>query len=56
MENAAILLQSATNAHCQMLKDICMEYIVANFDVISKSNGIKSVSHSLLLEILSMQP
>mmetsp|Transcript_16462 Transcript_16462/g.18945 ORF Transcript_16462/g.18945 Transcript_16462/m.18945 type:complete len:303 (+) Transcript_16462:713-1621(+) len=55
-ENAAILLQSATDAHCQVLKDICMEYIVANFDVISKSDGIKSVSHSLLLEVLSMRP
>jgi len=55
-ENAAVLLQSAADAHCQVLKDICMEYIVANFDIISKSEGIKSVSHALLLEILAMRP
>jgi len=55
-DNAAVLLQSASDAHCQVLKDICMEYIVANFDVISKSEGIKSVSHALLLEILAMRP
>lgn len=55
-ENAAYLLQSAHEAHCHVMKDIAMEYIVANFDVISKSDGIKSVSHGLLLEILSLRP
>lgn len=55
-ENAAYLLQSASEAHCHVMKDIAMEYIVANFDVISKSDGIKAVSHGLLLEILSLRP
>lgn len=55
-ENAAYLLQTAHEAHCQVMKDIAMEYIVANFDVISKSEGIKTVSHGLLLEILSLRP
>lgn len=55
-ENAAYLLQSAHEAHCQVMKEISMEYIVANFDVISKTEGIKAVSHGLLLEILSMRP
>lgn len=55
-ENAAYLLQTAHEAHCQVMKDIAMEYIVANFDIISKSEGIKSVSHGLLLEILSLRP
>jgi RCC1 and BTB domain-containing protein len=55
-ENATHLLQTAHEAHCQVMKDIAMEYIVANFDVISKSEGIKAVSHSLLLEILSLRP
>jgi len=55
-ENAAYLLQSAHEAHCHVMKDIAMEYIVANFDVISKSDGIKAVSHGLLLEILSLRP
>ena len=55
-ENAAYLLQSAHEAHCHVMKDIAMEYIVPNFDIISKSDGIKAVSHGLLLEILSLRP
>jgi RCC1 and BTB domain-containing protein len=55
-ENATILLQNSDNAGCQVLKDICMEFIVSNFDIISKGDGIKCVSHALLLEILSNRP
>lgn len=55
-DNAAILLQNTNDSHCHVLKNICMEYIVANFDVISKSEGIKHVSHALLLEILAIRP
>lgn len=55
-ENAAILLQSASDTHCHELKDICMEYIIANFDIISKSEGIRQLSHDLLLEILQRRP
>mmetsp|Transcript_21486 Transcript_21486/g.30089 ORF Transcript_21486/g.30089 Transcript_21486/m.30089 type:complete len:607 (+) Transcript_21486:80-1900(+) len=54
--NAALLLQSADDAHCQVLKDTIMEFIIANFDTVSKSDGIKSVSHALLLEILTNRP
>jgi len=55
-DNAATLLQAGHENHCLIIKDLCMEYIVANFDLISKSEGIKVVSHPLLLEILSMRP
>eukprot|EP00956_Cyclotella_meneghiniana_P041722 scaffold236806_cov119-Cyclotella_meneghiniana.AAC.5 len=55
-ENAAYLLQQAHDSHCQVIKDIAMEHIVANFDCISKGEGIKAVSHGLLLEILSLRP
>ncbi|KAL3795678.1 hypothetical protein ACHAWO_004263 [Cyclotella atomus] len=55
-ENAAYLLQQAHDAHCQVIKDVAMEHIVANFDTISKGEGIKAVSHGLLLEILSLRP
>ena len=55
-ENATILLQNANDTHCHVLKDICMQYIVANFDIISKSDGIKLLSHALLLEILAIRP
>jgi len=55
-ENATYLLQQAHDSHCQVIKDIAMEHIVANFDIISKGEGIKAVSHGLLLEILSLRP
>lgn len=55
-ENAPLLLQEANNAHCFALKKKCMEYIIANFDIVSKSEGIKEVSHALLLEVLAMRP
>ena len=55
-ENAATLLQTASEAHCQVLKETCMSFIIDNFDVVSKTDGIKTVSHPLLLEILSMRP
>jgi len=54
-ENSAPLLQSAADAHCHILKDACMAYVVANFDTVSKTEGIKKVSHTLLLEILSQR-
>eukprot|EP00970_Alexandrium_tamarense_P018597 scaffold13354_cov181-Alexandrium_tamarense.AAC.10 len=56
VENAAFVLQTAHEAHCQIMKDVAMEYIIANFDIVSKSEGIKAVSHGLLLEILSLRP
>lgn len=52
-ENSGELLQASSEAHCHVLKDLCMNYVVANFDAVSKTDGIKSVSHELLLEILS---
>lgn len=54
-ENAGPLLQSASENHCQILRDVCMAYVVENFDIVSKTEGIKQVSHSLLLEILSQR-
>jgi hypothetical protein len=54
-DNAATLLQAASDAHCQVLKEACMSYIVDNFDVVSKTDGIKNLSHPILLEILSLR-
>mmetsp|Transcript_9110 Transcript_9110/g.23056 ORF Transcript_9110/g.23056 Transcript_9110/m.23056 type:complete len:650 (+) Transcript_9110:250-2199(+) len=54
-ENAGQLLQSAHQNHCQILRELCMSYIVKTFDVVSKTEGIKQVSHELLLEILSQR-
>ena len=52
-ENSGPLLQQAADVHCHVLKEICMGYVVENFDAVSKTEGIKQVSHGLLLEILS---
>lgn len=54
-ENSGPLLQTAAASHCHILKDVCMSYVVENFDTVSKTEGIKHVSHSLLLEILSQR-
>ena len=54
-ENSGPLLQNATEAHCHILKEVCMVYVVENFDIVSKTEGIKEVSHSLLLEILAQR-
>jgi BTB/POZ domain/BTB And C-terminal Kelch len=52
-ENSGPLLQQASDVHCHTLKEVCMSYVVENFDAVSKTDGIKLVSHGLLLEILS---
>jgi len=55
-DNAPSILQQASDEECQILKDISMEFVIANFERISKTEGIRSVSHELLLEILSNRP
>jgi len=54
--NAAVLLQAAEDTCCTEIKEVCMEYVVNNFDVVSKGDGIRTVSHGLLLEILEKRP
>lgn len=54
-ENAGPLLQSAAENHCATLREVCMSFIVENFDIVSKTEGIKQVSHALLLEILTQR-
>lgn len=54
-ENSGPLLQAAAEAHCQVLKELIMAYVVENFDIVSKTEGIKQVAHNILLEILSQR-
>mmetsp|Transcript_53125 Transcript_53125/g.60193 ORF Transcript_53125/g.60193 Transcript_53125/m.60193 type:complete len:609 (-) Transcript_53125:2595-4421(-) len=54
-ENAGTLVQTADENHCAILRDVCVTYIVENFDVVSKTDGIKQISHGLLLEILAQR-
>lgn len=56
VDNATAFLQTATEEDCHVLKDICMTFVVTNFEKISKSDNIRLLSHSLLLEILSSRP
>lgn len=52
-ENATSILQQAADEECYVIKDISMDFVVTNFERVSKTEGIRSVSHELLLEILS---
>jgi RCC1 and BTB domain-containing protein len=54
-DNAGPMLQAASEHHCQVLKDQIMKYVVDNFDVFSRTDGIRHVSHQLLLEIISQR-
>lgn len=54
-ENAGPLLQAAAEHHCQALKEHIMKYVVDNFDSFSRTDGIRHVSHQLLLEIISQR-
>ena len=56
VDNATAVLQTASEEECHILKDICMAFVVTNFEMISKSENIRLLSHSLLLEILSNRP
>ena len=58
IENVAFLLQTANDEGCRCLtiKSICMEFVVTNFEFISKSDNIRALSHSLLLEVLENRP
>jgi len=55
-DNVAMLLQHSTDMRCDDLKEICMNFIVMNFDVVSKGPHIKILRHELLLEILANRP
>ena len=55
-ENATLLFQHASDMRCYDLKDLCMDYIITNFDVISKGQQIRLLRHELLLEILANRP
>ena len=54
--NATPVLQHAADESCSVLKNIAMEFVIANFERISKTDGIRVVSHEVLLEILSNRP
>jgi len=53
IHNAPVILQQASDENCQELKIIAMEFAIENFERISKSDCIRSLSHEMLLEILS---
>jgi len=55
-DNVAMLLQHSSDMRCYDLKDISMDYIIVNFDVVSKGPHIKILRHELLLEILANRP
>ena len=54
--NATSILQHATDEACFTIKHIAMDFVITNFERISKTDGIRLVSHELLLEILAKRP
>lgn len=52
-DNAGALLQTSAESHCEILKDMVMNYVIENFDTVTKTDGIKQLDHGLLLEILA---
>jgi RCC1 and BTB domain-containing protein len=55
-DNACKLLQVSHDAHAQDIKEICLQYVVTKFEIISKSEAIQTMSHGLLIECLQMRP
>lgn len=55
-ENATAILQHAADEVCPVIKEIAMEFVINNFERISKTDGIRRVSHEVLLEVLSNRP
>lgn len=53
IQNATMILQQASDENCQQLKSIAMDFVIENFERISKSDCIRALSHEVLLEILS---
>jgi hypothetical protein len=52
VDNAATLLLTADELHCYRLREVCMGFIVRNFDTVTKSDGFQSLSKDLILETL----
>ncbi|KAF1777360.1 SKP1/BTB/POZ domain [Phytophthora cactorum] len=52
VDNAAALFQSADDLHSYRLREICLSYMVQNFDMVTKSDGFAGLSRDLILEVL----
>ena len=51
-ENAAFMLHAADETHSFKLRQICMSFIIRNFDTVTKSEGFQLLSRDLILETL----
>ena len=51
-ENAAALLQIAEDTHATRIREVCLRFIVRDFDSVSRSESFQSLSRSLILEVL----
>ncbi|CAN0255328.1 unnamed protein product, partial [Discosporangium mesarthrocarpum] len=52
-ENATALLQVSDELQAARIREICMRFIIRHFDVVSKSEGFKTLSRELIFDILS---
>lgn len=52
VDNAAMLLQSADEFQTTRVREICLVFIVRNFDAVTKSDGFANLSRDLILDVL----
>ncbi|RLN86543.1 hypothetical protein BBJ28_00001485 [Nothophytophthora sp. Chile5] len=52
VDNAAALFQSSDDLRSYRLREICLSYMVLNFDMVTKTDGFASLSRDLILEVL----
>lgn len=54
-ENVLGLLVNAEDLRCDILKDVCVKFVSANFRKVTKNEGVRVLSHSLLVDLLLNQ-
>lgn len=52
VDNAAVLFQSADDLHATRLREICLSFLVRNFDAVTKTDAFVTLSRDLIIEVL----
>jgi RCC1 and BTB domain-containing protein len=52
VDNAATLFQTADDLHAARLREICLSFLIRNFDTVTKTDGFTNLSRDLIIEVL----
>ena len=52
VDNAAALLQTSDELHASRLREVCMNFIIRHFDLVTKTDTFTLLSRELILECL----